>query len=167
MGDAPAADGAGGGTRRQFDVDEPLNGVCNGLHLIFVVFAASQLAAREGRTANVFHDNEPTPRAQEDDVDLGDADDALKAGVDDVGDVSLREALTRVTSPPYFVQNRGLPLTSMWMPLLPKPVSVHALAMSARSGRSSGRTFAKYSTASPARARTHESRSTGEEGSRK
>jgi hypothetical protein len=47
VGDAPAANGARGGTRRQFDVDEPLNG----LHFIFVVFSASQ---------------QPTPRARED-----------------------------------------------------------------------------------------------------
>ncbi|KAH9970784.1 hypothetical protein BGW80DRAFT_1326628 [Lactifluus volemus] len=33
-------------------------------------------------------------RATLDDVDLADADDALKVGVGDVGDVSLREALT-------------------------------------------------------------------------
>jgi hypothetical protein len=94
VADATATDGAGGGARGHFDVDELLNGGSNGFDVVLVIVSLGRLALGECRTLNEVHDDIPTTPAREAKVNLGDANDARRVGVHDPCYVSLRTAFT-------------------------------------------------------------------------
>ena len=58
-------------------------------------FPRARLAARDCTAFDVLHDDVATPLAQEDEVDLGDAHNARRVGIHDLGHLVLCEGLTQ------------------------------------------------------------------------
>jgi hypothetical protein len=85
MADGPAADGARGGVCRHSEVSELLEGSSNGFQVALCIFALGLLATLDRQAIDVFHDEVSTPPAQEEKVNLGDAHNALRVDVHDLG----------------------------------------------------------------------------------
>ena len=94
MADETAADGAGGGARGHFNVDELPNGGSNGFDVFPVVSSVGRLALGECRTLDKVHDDVAMAPAREAKVNLGDANDARRVGVHDPCHVSLGTAFS-------------------------------------------------------------------------
>jgi hypothetical protein len=118
MADTSAANVTRGSVRRHLDVSELLKGGSNGFQVAICIFSLGLLATLDCHAFDVFHDDVSTPLAQEVEVNLGDAHNALRVDVHDLGHLVLCAASPTVTPAPYFTQNRGLPATSMMMPFL-------------------------------------------------
>ena len=159
---ATAANGAGGGTRRHFNVGELLNSGSNDFDVVLVVVSLGRLAFGECRTLNEVHnDIIPTPPAREAKVNLGNADDARRVGVHDPCHMSLCTAFTsHVGIIAVFEPESRLACDRMQTPFRLKPALTHALKMSSWVGKTAGM-FPKCQTWSSAMTGVHISGGTG------